>query len=96
MIYDEHGLSEAQHDKALRAMAGRKPKFHPGHYGKKFDYHTCGQCGATISVIYDYCYRCGYRILWENPRCLTSALMMEEFPSSADVSTVRWKNLLKK
>ena len=47
-------LSEARREKALRAEAGCKPKFHPGRYGKKFDYHTCGQCGATVDVIYDY------------------------------------------
>lgn len=52
---------------------GVKPKFHKGHYGKKYDYWTCGHCGATTldGVGDTYCRNCGYRILWDNPRCLT-------------------------
>ena len=64
-------LSEPQKKLALEQMAGEKPKFHKGKYGKKFDYHTCGHCGATVDVIYDYCFKCGFRILWDNPRCMT-------------------------
>ena len=66
-----NALSEARYEKAIRAEIGLAPKFHKGKYGGKFDYHTCGQCGATIQVISDYCHKCGYRVLWENPRCLT-------------------------
>ena len=65
------GLSEAQVDSAIIHMIGRKPKFHKGKYGQKFDYHTCGSCGATIEVIADYCFKCGTRVLWDSPRCLS-------------------------
>jgi len=66
-------LSPARVTKALLAEAGYKPKYHNGHYGKKYDYWTCGQCGFTVKrgVIENYCCNCGYRILWDNPRCLT-------------------------
>lgn len=52
---------------------GVKPKFHKGIYGKKYDTWTCGNCGATTKdgVGDNYCRNCGYRILWDNPRCLT-------------------------
>ena len=64
-------LSEAQKDKALRAMEGARPKFRPGKYGKQYDTHTCGNCGRTVRVEDNYCGGCGFRILWDNPRCLT-------------------------
>ena len=65
-------LSEQQKDYAIRAMTGKKPKFHKGHYGKRYDYYTCGNCGAiTKDIIDNYCWDCGFRILWDNPRCLT-------------------------
>lgn len=67
------GLSEKQQELALRQMEGFKPKYVAGKYGKKFSYHKCGNCGVTIEVIADYCFKCGYRILWENPRCLTGS-----------------------
>ena len=76
--YDEYGLSEARHKKALKAEAGHKPKFHKGRCGKKYDYYTCGQCGAGIEIIDDYCYKCGYRVLWDNLRCLTGSKAEEE------------------
>ena len=52
---------------------GVKPKFHKGQYGHKFDYWTCGNCGATTrdSVLDNYCWKCGYAILWDSCRCLT-------------------------
>lgn len=57
----------------IRARIGAKPKFHKGRYGNRYDYYTCGNCGATTkdSVVDNYCHNCGYRILWDNPRCLT-------------------------
>lgn len=64
-------LSDAQKDLALKQMEGAKPKFHKGKYGKKYDNHTCGNCGHGIQVHYDYCPKCGFRLLWDNPRCLT-------------------------
>ena len=52
---------------------GVKPRFHKGHFGKKYDTWTCGHCGApTKDGVGDtFCRNCGYRILWDNPRCLT-------------------------
>lgn len=67
----EKYISEPQKDLALKAMEGAKPKYRKGKYGKQYDSHTCGNCGYQISVTYDYCPKCGYRLLWDNPRCLT-------------------------
>ncbi len=65
-------LSEAQERYALDAYKGAKPKFHKGKYGKKHDYYTCGKCGVTVKdIVDDFCWSCGTRILWDNPRCLT-------------------------
>lgn len=65
----EGGLTEAQRVYAIRQMEGTKLKRHKGKYID--DYFTCGNCGTTADVIYDYCFRCGFRLLWDNPRCLT-------------------------
>jgi rubrerythrin len=53
--------------------AGAKPKYHKGMHGKKYDYWTCGKCGALIrdGVLDDYCGGCGTKILWDIVRCLT-------------------------
>ena len=50
---------------------GYKPKFHKGKSVK--DWWTCGQCGTTVfdGVTSNFCMNCGYRIRWNNPRCLT-------------------------
>lgn len=51
---------------------GCKPKYHKGlKVGN--DYYTCGNCGATVKygVNSNYCDNCGFKILWDNPRCLT-------------------------
>ena len=65
-------LSEPQERYALAAYKGAKPKFHKGKYGKKHDYYTCGKCGWTLKdIVDDFCWKCGTRILWDNPRCLT-------------------------
>ena len=51
---------------------GVKPKFRKGLYGRKYDAWKCGNCGTEgIDVQDNYCWNCGYRILWDNPRCLT-------------------------
>ena len=52
---------------------GVKPKFRKGIYGHKYDNWTCGNCGAQTwdGVGDEYCRKCGYRIKWDNPRCLT-------------------------
>lgn len=64
-------MTEAQMEAAIKHMEGCDPKYHKGKYGKQFDYHTCGYCGFTVTVVYDYCPKCGTRILWTNPKCLT-------------------------
>ena len=64
-------MSEAQIEAAMRHMEGTKPKYHKGVYGKKFDHHTCGACGFGVNVVYEYCPKCGTRILWDSPKCLT-------------------------
>ncbi len=64
-------LSDARKEKAIRAEEGAKPKFRPGKFGKKYDRHTCGNCGRGVEVMDNYCGGCGYRILWDNPRCMT-------------------------
>ncbi len=74
-IYDEEigkPLSEPQKLYAYRMYQGEKPKFHKGKYGKKYDNYTCGNCGAGLKdIVDDFCWSCGFRILWDNPRCLT-------------------------
>jgi len=59
---------------------GVKPRFHKGEYGKKYDYWSCGQCGAITKfyTVDNYCHKCGYRILWDSPRCLTGAKKEDE------------------
>ena len=56
----------------LRRMAyefdkdtGTKPRFHKGIHGRKYDYHTCGHCGATVVVPNRYCAGCGFFIDWK-------------------------------
>ena len=71
-------LSEAQYEKAIRAEIGYIPKYHKGKYGAKYDYHSCGKCGASIEVINNYWPNCGYRVLWTNPRCLTGCYTKED------------------
>ena len=51
---------------------GVKPKFHKGIYSREHDYWTCGHCGTSgLDVIHNYCWNCGYKILWDSTRCLT-------------------------
>lgn len=64
-------MTEAQIEAAMRHMEGIKPKYHKGVYGHKFDHHTCGACGFGVNVVYEYCPKCGTRILWDSCKCLT-------------------------
>ena len=60
--------------KYIRAKdEGIRPKFRKGMCGKKYDTWNCGNCGAQTrdGVGDNYCRNCGYKILWDNPRCLT-------------------------
>lgn len=57
----------------VRKDRGTRPKFHKGRCGRKYDYWTCGNCGATVKreILEKYCCNCGYAILWDSTRCLT-------------------------
>lgn len=49
-----------------------KPVFHKGKRSL-YDYWTCKNCGCGIThdVNQNYCWKCGHRIAWDSPRCLT-------------------------
>lgn len=38
---------------------------------KRFDYHTCGDCGKELRINDNYCPACGTEIKWDYVRCLT-------------------------
>ena len=48
-------------------------KYHKGKYGSKYDSWTCRNCGCGIThgVVQNFCWNCGHRLAWDNPRCLT-------------------------
>lgn len=71
--YENPELSRPRIEKMFRAEMGKKPKFHAGKHGHKYDNYTCGNCGKTLKydVGENYCWNCGYRVNWDNPRCLT-------------------------
>ena len=59
-----------------RAQAqGVKPKYHKGDCIK--DWYTCGNCGRTVEINFDYCPKCGYQILWDSTRCLTGLPLVD-------------------
>ena len=60
-----HQLSKAQKELALKQMEGVEAKFHKGRCGKKYDYHTCGNCGHGISKGYKHCVNCGFKLIWK-------------------------------
>lgn len=64
----------------LAKDVGKKPKFHPGKYGKKYDNWTCGNCGSGLvnGVVANYCGNCGYQILWDHPRTLTGSKKLDK------------------
>jgi len=35
------------------------------------DFFSCGRCGRSLDVNYDYCPKCGTEIKWNSVRCLT-------------------------
>lgn len=65
-------VSDPQKEHAINAYTGARPKFHKGKYGKQYNSYTCGHCGHQLKDINDnFCWNCGYRILWDSIRCLT-------------------------
>lgn len=66
-------MTEQQRIASLAHYEGAKPKFVKGIYGKKHEHWNCGNCGSMLKheVLENYCCNCGYRVLWDNPRCLT-------------------------
>ncbi len=64
-------LTPQQQKHLIYQYIGAKPKYHKGKSNPIFGYHTCGNCGATIEVIHDYCFKCGYRVIWDSIKCLT-------------------------
>jgi len=79
-------MTEQQRKAALAHYDGAKPKFVKGVYGVKYDYWKCGNCGTTLKhdVLENYCFNCGFRVLWDNPRCLTG-YHDEEQPKEKDI-----------
>ena len=73
-------------ERANKMNNGIKPKYHKGKSVK--DWHTCGQCGVTVeqsgadAVLNDFCWNCGYRIKWDDPRCLTGKVGKNEKSAS--------------
>lgn len=40
-----------------------RPKYHKGHYGKKYDTWSCGNCGAGLpEAHWRFCPNCGFAI----------------------------------
>jgi hypothetical protein len=40
-----------------------RPKYHKGHYGKKYDTWSCGNCGAGLpEAHWRFCPQCGFAI----------------------------------
>ena len=67
------GLSKQRKERAYLAEQGIRPRFHKGIRSCVHSYWTCGNCGTSLkyAVCENFCHNCGYRILWDNPRCLT-------------------------
>lgn len=48
-----------ERDKTIPVM----PRYHKGHYGKKYDTWSCGNCGADLPEAgWKYCPNCGFAI----------------------------------
>lgn len=58
-------------DYEIEKSKGKKPKFHKG--ARIDSWYTCGNCGSIIKgdVCDNFCWKCGYKIKWDSPRCLT-------------------------
>lgn len=55
-----------------RKTDGVKPKYYKASNRYYSYYWRCGNCGGRkVDVGDNFCPNCGYKILWDNPRCLT-------------------------
>lgn len=75
-----HGIPEAgliinRLEYHRRQAQGVKPKYHKGDCIK--DWYTCGNCGRTVEINFDYCPKCGYKIGWDSTRCLTGLPLVD-------------------
>ena len=74
---DALAWAEGQPDSTVKPMAVKRiayefelhepmpAKYHKGIYGKKYDSHSCGNCGyGALEVHYKYCPSCGREIDW--------------------------------
>lgn len=66
----------------FRFCAGRlnpvTPTYHKGIKSPMYDYYTCGVCGAGFPDIFpDYCCKCGRKVKWDSPKCLTGCSRKE-------------------
>lgn len=64
---------------------GKEPKYNKGKHIP--DWYTCGNCGCGLHYITDnWCWNCGYKILWDNPRCLTKYKESEKAVKQTTIS----------
>lgn len=54
---------------------GIKPKYHNGQSIR--NYYTCGNCGKMVEIQDNFCAGCGFRIMWDNIRCLTGLPLVD-------------------
>ena len=50
-------------------LDGAKPRYNRGKYVK--NWYTCRNCGCIVKIEHNYCPNCGYKLLWDEIRCLT-------------------------
>ena len=50
-------------------LDGEKPRYNRGKHIKSW--YTCRNCGCIVKIEHNYCPNCGYKLLWDEIRCLT-------------------------
>lgn len=66
----ESQIQNIKENHLLDRENGAKPKFNKGKHCN--DWYNCGNCRCELhGVIDNWCWNCGYKILWANTRCLT-------------------------
>lgn len=50
-------------------LDGKKPKLNKGRHIA--DWYTCGNCGCKINLGNNFCQNCGYKVIWDEIRCMT-------------------------